>query len=83
MIKQNEGVDVLVAAKDLVQGELLGSYALEWRSWPREAVTGDLITKDTMADAVETMQTARAKLPMFKENPSSPRKSCSPRIGAT
>lgn len=69
VIKQNEGVDVLVAAKDLAQGELLGSYALEWRSWPREAVTGDLITKDTMADAVETMQTARAKLPMFKGEP--------------
>jgi pilus assembly protein CpaB len=69
VIKQTEGVDVLVAAKDLAQGELLGSYALEWRTWPREAVTGDMITKDVMADAVDQMQQARAKLPMFKGEP--------------
>lgn len=69
VIKQNEGVDVLVAAKDLAQGEVLGSYALEWRPWPREAVSGDMITKDVMPDAADQMQQARAKLPLFKGEP--------------
>jgi len=62
-------VDVLVAAKDLVPGEKMASFALEWRPWPRDLVGQSMITKDARPDALETLKEARARLPIVIGEP--------------
>lgn len=64
VIQNNDTVDVLVAARNLAQGELLGGFSLEWRSWPKNGITPQMITKESMPDALDQMQQARAKLPI-------------------
>jgi pilus assembly protein CpaB len=66
---RNDTADVLVAARNLDQGEQLGTPALEWRAWPRNGVTEVMITKDAMPDAMDQMQQARARLPMVAGEP--------------
>lgn len=63
VVQQNNMVDVLVAAKNVAQGEQLGGFSVEWRAWPRNAVTSQMITKETMPDALDQMPQARARLP--------------------
>jgi pilus assembly protein CpaB len=62
-------VDVLVAAKDLEQGELLGDLAVDWRGWPRDGVTPDMITREALPEALEQMAQARARLSMVNGEP--------------
>ena len=69
VIEKNDTTDVLVAAKNLAQGEQLGGFAVEWRAWPKDVVTADMITKDAMPDALDQMQQARARLPMVTGEP--------------
>lgn len=67
-VKSNK-VDVLVASKDLAQGEKLGSFGLQWRPWPRDNVVGNMITSETLPDAIETLKDARARLPLVTGEP--------------
>ncbi len=69
VIQKSDTVDVLVAAKNLAQGELLGDLTVEWRAWPRDVVTDKMITKDSMSDALEQMKPARARLPIVAGEP--------------
>lgn len=69
VVQNNDTVDVLVAAKDLNAGEQLSSFAVEWRPWPRDGVTPQMITRESMPDALEQMLLARARLPMVVGEP--------------
>lgn len=69
VIQKSNSVNVLVAAKDLVQGEQLGELAVEWRAWPRDLASPDMITQEAMADALDKMKEARARLPMVAGEP--------------
>jgi pilus assembly protein CpaB len=62
-------VDVLVAAKDLVQGQKLADFAVEWRAWPRDLVGTSMITKDAQPKALEDLKDARARLPIVTGEP--------------
>ena len=69
MVRQTGIVEVLVAGRDVTQGEQLGNFAVQWQSWPRDAVTDQMITKDAMPDALSQMQQARARLPLVAGEP--------------
>lgn len=69
VVQKNDTVDVMVAAKNLVQGEQLGTFGMEWRPWPRDGVTADMITKDAMPDALAQLKLARVRLPMITGEP--------------
>ncbi len=60
---------VLVASKDLALGELLGESTINWRDWPQNNVTESMITKSSTPDALESLKTARARLPIYNGEP--------------
>jgi len=62
-------VSVLVAAKDMGMGERLVDSTITWRDWPKSNLGNGMITKDTMPDAREKLQSARARLPIFDGEP--------------
>ncbi len=62
-------VQVLVASKDLSQGERLGDSTINWRDWPQDNVGESMITKDSNPEALEKLKTARARLPIFVGEP--------------
>lgn len=68
-IKPPATVDVLVAAKDLAPGEKLAGFAVEWRAWPRDILSGSMIARDTQPDAMDKLKDARARLPMVQGEP--------------
>lgn len=57
VVQKEDTIDVLTAAKNLQPGDRL---SLQWRSWPRDSVSPDMITRATMPDATESLQSARA-----------------------
>lgn len=57
VVQKSETVDVLVAARSLAPGEKLD---LQWRSWPRESLSPEMITREAMPDATDALQSARA-----------------------
>jgi len=61
--------EILVAGKDLAMGERLASGNLRWREWPKSNVAESMITKNEMPDAMDKLQTARARLPLFDGEP--------------
>jgi pilus assembly protein CpaB len=61
-----ETVDVLVAAKDVQMGQRLVPGTLAWRTWPRENVDPNFITKDTKPDAMADLEQARARLTIYQ-----------------
>ena len=62
-------VQVLIASKDLAMGEKLVDSTINWRDWPKANLSDFMITKDSQPDALETMKTARARLPIFTGEP--------------
>jgi pilus assembly protein CpaB len=62
-------ISVLVAAKDMTMGERLIDASIGWREWPKSGVAEDMITKDEKPDALTTYQNARARLPIFTDEP--------------
>lgn len=62
-------VDVLVAAKDLAQGQKLANFTVEWRAWPRDVLGASMITKDAQPNALEDLKDARARLPIVAGEP--------------
>ena len=61
VVQKPATVDVLVAARNVATGEQLGSLGVQWRPWPAESVAPEMITREEMPDAGETMQGARAR----------------------
>lgn len=56
--------EILVATKSFEPGEELNEDKLEWKRWPSEATTPDLITKSENMDAADAFQgkVARSKI---------------------
>ncbi|MYZ48674.1 Flp pilus assembly protein CpaB [Propylenella binzhouense] len=50
--------EVVVASKDLNQGQALSEENLRWQKWPEEAVNAAFITKADRPDAIETLKGA-------------------------
>jgi len=69
VIEKTAKTDVLVAARNLLQGEQLGNFAVEWRPWPRDSISPDMITKDAAPDALDMMAQARARQSMVAGEP--------------
>lgn len=62
-------VPVLVAAKDMSMGERMIDASIAWRDWPKSNVIELMITKEEMPEALTAFQNARARLPIFKDEP--------------
>ena len=69
VVQKNDTVDVLVTGRNIPPGDRLGSTGLQWRAWPREGLSPEMITKDAMPDALEKMQAARARVSMVAGEP--------------
>jgi len=69
VVQQPATASVLVAGRDVSPGERLGSLGLQWRAWPLEGVVPDMITKEEMPNALEAMQTARARTALLAGEP--------------
>lgn len=61
--------EVLVAGRNVPPGERLGALGLQWRAWPVEGVSPEMITKEEMPDAQDRMQTARARAALIAGEP--------------
>jgi pilus assembly protein CpaB len=53
---QIQSQDVLVAAKDIGQGEKLSEENIRWQRWPDDAMNPTYIQKQTKPDAVEALK---------------------------
>jgi pilus assembly protein CpaB len=53
---QIQSQDVLVAAKDIGQGEKLNAENVRWQRWPDDAINANYIQKQTRPDAIETLK---------------------------
>lgn len=71
-------VEVLVAAKDMSMGERLIDASIVWREWPKSNVLDAMVTKEEKPDALTTFQNARARLPIYKDEPIFDRKVVEP-----
>lgn len=71
-------VEVLVAAKDMSMGERLIDASIIWRDWPKANVIDAMVTKEEKPDALTAYQNARARLPIFKDEPILDRKIVEP-----
>ena len=80
IINTVQTVDVLVASKDLQMGDSLDS-GLSWRSWPKDNVLAAMITRDAKPDALKELMGARARIPMFKDEPIAEKKLVLPGAG--
>jgi pilus assembly protein CpaB len=47
--------EVLVAAGELAQGQILEEKNLRWQSWPKEAVSSGFITRESKPDGLTTL----------------------------
>jgi pilus assembly protein CpaB len=61
-----ETVDVLVAAKDVQMGQKLGQGTVAWRSWPKDSVDPNFITRDAKPDAMADLEKARARFTIYQ-----------------
>ena len=68
-MKEAPTVDVLVSRKTLQMGEKLSGGAIDWQSWPENAVTASMITKSAKPDALTELETARARIEIFEGEP--------------
>lgn len=69
VVQKPATADVLVAGRNVPPGERLGSLGLQWRAWPVEGVAPDMITREEMPNALETMQAARARTALLAGEP--------------
>lgn len=64
-----DGVPVLVAARDMIMGERVTSVSVVWRDWPRANLAPSMITRDKRPKAIEELQQGRVRLPMVSGEP--------------
>ena len=79
-VEKTESVDVLVATKDFQMGDKL-TEGLAWKAWPKDSVSELMITRDKQADALKEMAVARARMPIFKDEPLITKKVLQPGAG--
>ena len=66
---QIQSQDVLVAGKDIGQGERLSAENIRWQRWPDDAVNSVYIQKQTMPDAVEELAGSVVRSPFVAGEP--------------
>jgi pilus assembly protein CpaB len=66
---QVQMTEVLVAARDLDIGTVVGPDDIKWQKWPTDAVAGGYLTKDSAPQGLETMIGAVARTTMFSGEP--------------
>ena len=79
-VVKSETVDVLIAAKDFHMGDKL-SEGLIWKSWPKDNITEQFITRDGKPDAIKDMAPGRARMAIFKDEPVITKKILLPGVG--
>ncbi len=66
---QIQSQDVLVAAKDIGQGDKLSADNVRWQRWPDDAMNPVYIQKQTKPDAVESLQGSIVRSPFVAGEP--------------
>jgi pilus assembly protein CpaB len=66
---QIQSQDVLVAAKDIGQGERISAENIRWQRWPDDAMNTAYIQKQTMPDAVEKLDGSVVRSPFVAGEP--------------
>jgi len=66
---QVQMTEVLVAARDLDIGTLIGPDDIKWQKWPNDAVAGGYVTKDGNPQGLEGMVGAVARTTVFSGEP--------------
>jgi pilus assembly protein CpaB len=66
---QIQSQDVLVAAKDIGQGERISAENIRWQRWPDDAMNTAYIQKQTMPDAVEKLDGSVVRSPFVTGEP--------------
>jgi pilus assembly protein CpaB len=61
--------DVLVASRDVVPGHVLSVDLVRWDSWPKNAVSSTLITKDKQPDIAKAVEGAVVRSPLVAGQP--------------
>lgn len=69
VVQKPTTTDVLVAGRNVAPGERVGTLGLQWRAWPVEGVSPEMITKEEMPDALDRLQAARAKNALLPGEP--------------
>jgi pilus assembly protein CpaB len=62
-------VDVLVAAKEVTLGQVVGTPDLKWQAWPREAAGAGFVRRDQQPGASEEFKGAIARVSMLSGEP--------------
>jgi pilus assembly protein CpaB len=66
--------EVLVAGTDLPLGDKLTPGTVAWHTWPKDAITPQMITRDAKPNAPAELENARLRAPIFEGEPISGRK---------
>lgn len=66
---QIQSQDVLVAAKDIGQGERVSADNIRWQRWPDDAMNATYIQKQTMPNAVEELDGSVVRSPFVAGEP--------------
>jgi pilus assembly protein CpaB len=75
-----ETVDVLIASKDIQMGDKL-TEALVWKNWPKDALSEQMVTREKRPEGLKEFATARARIPIYKDEPLFPKKILLPGAG--
>lgn len=68
-VREEQKVQVLVAASNIGVGQRLNEQFVEWADWPEGAVRPEYITMETTPDAIELMAGTVARFEIFPGEP--------------
>ena len=66
--------EILIAAADLPLGDKLTPGNVAWQSWPKDAITPQMITRSARPNAPVELENARLRAPIFQGEPIGERK---------
>jgi len=69
-----ERLEVLIVAKNIERGRQIGSDDLKWAPWPRNMVSGTMVTKEAFPGAISQYAGHRALANLFAGEPFTPAK---------
>jgi pilus assembly protein CpaB len=69
VVEREPSVNVLVAKESLPVGSRLNAEILVWSPWPQGAVVEGFITDQTRPDAIESLNGAIVRMPIFNGEP--------------
>ena len=69
VVEREPSINVLVASESLPVGARLNPDVIAWAAWPKGSVVEGYITQENRPDALETLDGAIARLPIFNGEP--------------